>query len=159
MPTSVDRNALALRMISSLPSWGTWASSMREVDTPYGKIGYRQSSIMWILRHHQVAAENQSTTGLASHMGVQNSVITRSCERLEHLGLIARTTDAVDRRRSHVELTDAGVEASVYIENLYLHSIVGAMSELDDDTITELNQAIATLKKIGSHLFGNPPGS
>lgn len=159
MPTPINRNALALTMISSLPSWGTWASSMREVDTPYGKIGYRQASIMWILRHHQVAEENQSTTGLAAHLGIQNSVVTRSCERLEHLGLVERTTDAHDRRRSHVELTAAGAEASKYIEELYLRSIVGAMSEFDDATIEELSRAIITLQRIGGHLFGHPPGS
>lgn len=159
MPTPVDRNALALSMITSLPSWGTWASSMREVDTPFGKIGYRQASIMWILRHHQVAADNQSTTGLAAHLGIQNSVVTRSCERLEQLGLVERTTDEHDRRRSHVELTSAGVEASKYIEELYLHSILGAMSDLDEATIEELSRALITLQRISGHLFQLPPGS
>lgn len=159
MPTPVDRNALALSMITTLPSWGTWASSMREVDTPFGKIGYRQASIMWILRHHQVAADNQSTTGLAAHLGIQNSVVTRSCERLEQLGLVERTTDEHDRRRSHVELTSAGLEASKYIEELYLRSIVGAMADLDDDAVAELSEAVATLQRIGANLFGHPPGS
>lgn len=159
MAESNPRRDLALNMISTLPTWGTWAASMREVDTPYGRVGYRQASIMWAMRYHLVSPEDQSTTGLATYLGIQNSVITRACERLEHLGLVDRTIDATDRRRSHLSLTENGDKASVYIEELYLTSLMKATSELDDDAILELQHAVALLQEIAERTFQNPPGS
>jgi len=152
-------NTLALNMISTLPTWGVWAASLREVTTPHGRIGYRQTSILWALRYKLVPESEQSTTGLAAYLGVQNSVVARSCVPLEQLGLVQRIVHADDRRRSTIVITPEGIEASKYIENLYVRSITNVISQLDDHTIEELQKSTAVLHTILSKLMPSPPGS
>lgn len=159
MPDQDARKALALEMISTLPTWGTWAATMRDVETPHGKVGYRQSSILWILRNELLPPEERSTTGIAAHTRVQNSVVTRACERLEHLGLIQRIVHAEDRRRSTIEITEAGREASIYIERLFTESIVGEMQELDDSEIADLQKSVRHLAAMINKLMLSSPGT
>lgn len=152
---------LALAMVTTLPRWGSWAAYMREVDTPYGRIGYRQTSIMWILRKGTVDGKlnHNTTTGIAAEVGVQNSVITRASEHLEALGLVERTTSTEDRRRSFLTLTENGVQASEYIENIYVTSIREELSKLDDATNLELQSSLKVLHEIITNLTEKPFGS
>ena len=150
---------LAREMISTLPAWGRWAASMRDVETPHGKVGIRQAGILWQLRYETIPPEDRSTTGIAALLGVQNSVITRAAERLEHLGLIVRIVHEDDRRRSTIQITEAGMEVSVYIENLFTHAIVDAMGNLPQQDIDDLQKSIATLANIMDKLLHAPPGS
>lgn len=158
MSDNDHRSQLALKMINTLPQWGFWAASMREVDTPYGRIGYRQASMMWLMRHGQSSGQQCTTTTLASQIGVQNSVITRAGEHLESLGLIKRTVSADDRRRQFLTLTKNGVKASEYIENLYVESISDAMQDIDDDSLTELKAAVDTLDALSLKLIAKSMG-
>lgn len=151
--------ALSLNMVSTLPTWGVWASSLRDVETPHGKMGYRQTSILWTLRYELVPESEQSTTGLATHIGVQNSVITRACEHLEKLGLVERKSHPTDRRRSTIHITENGIEASKYIEKLYIDAITAVISELDDDTIAELERSTRILADVITQLPLAPPGT
>lgn len=160
MTDEASRSELALSMITSLPIWGFWAASMREVDTPYGRIGYRPASIMWHLRKDPDDQKpNHTTTGIAAEIGVQNSVITRASEHLVNLGLVERITSAEDRRRQFLTLTENGVRASEYIEDLYITSIRDAMSDLDDETLTELQSSLDVLNSIIRKLAAKPIGS
>lgn len=159
MSNTDSRTQLAYDMITSLPRWGSWAASMREVDTPYGRIGYRQSSIMWIMRRNQEAGKESITTGIASEIGVQNSVITRAGEHLLQLGLLKRTTSTDDRRRQFLTLTEDGIKASEYIESLYVDSISKALSSYDDGTIDDLSDSVDLLRKVIDALSAKPLGS
>lgn len=132
---------------------------MRDVETPHGKVGLRQASILWQLRYETIAPEDRSTTGIAALLGVQNSVITRAAERLEHLGLIVRIVHEDDRRRSTIQITEAGMEVSVYIENLFTHAIAGAMDDLSRQDVEDLQKSVATLASIMDKLPHIPPGS
>lgn len=161
MTDKVSRSELALNMVTILPRWGSWAAYMSEVDTPYGRIGYRQTSIMWILRKGTIDGKlNHNTSSvIAAEIGVQNSVITRASDHLVHLGLIKRTTSPDDRRRQLLTLTPDGIRASEYIQDLYTTAIQDAMSGLDDDTIVELQGSVEVLSRIISTLISKPLGS
>lgn len=50
----------------------------------------------------------QTHDHLARRLRVSRSVITRTLHRLECAGLVRMTTNAANRRQSHVELSDAG---------------------------------------------------
>lgn len=152
-------HALSLHMVSTLPTWGVWASSLRDVETPHGKMGYRQISILWTLRFKLVPESEQSTTGLAAHIGVQNSVITRACEHLEKLELVKRQTHPTDRRRSTIHITEKGIEASEYVQKLYVDAISDVISELDEETIAELERSTRVLADVINKLRFAPPGS
>jgi len=45
---------------------------------------------------------------LAAYLGMDGAAITRYLDRVEELGLIARTPNATDRRSTHIELTTDG---------------------------------------------------
>lgn len=161
MTDKASRSELALTMVTTLPRWGSWAAYMSEVDTPYGRIGYRQTSIMWILRKGTLDAKSNHNTSsvIAAEIGVQNSVITRASDHLVELGLIERTTSTEDRRRQLLSLTPKGVQASEYIENLYITSIQDAMSDLDDETLTDLQNSLEVLHGVIKKLSTKPIGS
>ncbi len=161
MTDNVSRSELALAMVTTLPRWGSWAAYLSEVDTPYGRIGYRQTSIMWILRKGTVDGKlNHNTTSvIAAEIGVQDSVITRASDHLVHLGLIERITSTEDRRRQLLSLTPKGVQASKYIENLYTTAIQEAMSDLDHETLIELQNSVNVLHGLIKKLAAKPIGS
>lgn len=159
MSNTDSRSQLALTMITHLPRWGSWAASMREVNTPYGRIGYRQASIMWIIRRDQEAGKDSMTTAIASEIGVQNSVITRASEHLEELGLLKRTTATEDRRRQYLTLTEDGFKASEYIEELYVTSIANELNKLDQEEFNTLATAIDTLSALIAKIAAKPLGS
>ena len=159
MGQGISKQQLAQEMISTLPAWGRWAALMRDVETPHGKVGLRQASILWQLRYETIPPEDHSTTGIAALLGVQNSVITRATERLEHLGLIERIVHEDDRRRSTIQITEAGIEVSVYIENLFTNAIAGAMDDLSQQEIDELQKSVAKIHSIMGKLPHIPPGS
>lgn len=161
MADNDKRTDLALSMITSLPRWGSWAASMREVDTPYGRLGYRQTSIMWILRKGTPddAKPTNTTTGIAAEIGVQNSVITRAGDHLESLGLIKRTTSTEDRRRQYLTLTEEGIKASEFVEELYVSSISDAMADVDETEFAELERSVEVLHTIINRLSSKTIGS
>lgn len=159
MSNNDNRSQLAQTMIAHLPRWGAWAASMREVNTPFGRIGYRQASIMWIIRRDQESGKDSMTTAIASEIGVQNSVITRAGEHLEELGLLKRTTATEDRRRQYLTLTEEGVEASEYIEELYVTTIANELNKLDQGDIDNLAEGVETLNKLITKIAAKPLGS
>ena len=159
MSNNDNRSQLAQTMITQLPRWGSWAASMREVDTPYGRIGYRQASIMWILRKDHKAGKDSMTTAIASEIGVQNSVITRAGEHLEELGLLKRTTATEDRRRQYLTLTENGFKASEYIEELYVTSITNELNKLDQGDIDNLAEGVEMLNELIAKIAAKPLGS
>ena len=84
-----ERIELARAIVTSLPKFGSWASTSRQFDTPYGRLGYRRISILWVLRHSMLPEKETTASGLAQRYRVQPSVITRALASLEADGFIA----------------------------------------------------------------------
>ena len=143
-----ERRQLALLMVSSLPKYGTWARGFREFDTPYGRVGFRQLSVLWAIRYNIIPANDVSPSRLASFHGVQPSVMTRALAKLESNGFILRSADPKDARRAVIEITRKGRHLSEYVEDLYLADMVESMSSLDDAQIRDLHTAVETLDSI-----------
>ena len=57
---------------------------------------------------HLLEGGSLSQTELAKRARVENQTMSRTIERLEREGFVARTPDAADRRRQVVARTDAG---------------------------------------------------
>ena len=57
---------------------------------------------------HLLEGGSLSQTELAKRARVENQTMSRTIERLEREGFVARTPDATDRRRQVVARTDAG---------------------------------------------------
>ena len=133
-----DREHLALRMVSVLPRFGMWTATFRNFDTPHGKLGYRQTAILWLLRYEQLPKEELTPTRIAAFHHVQPSVVTRALDKLAAGGYITRTHDEMDRRRIHIAITEKGQEASIYVERLYLDAITDSMVDFDNEQIAGL---------------------
>lgn len=167
-PPSADadpRRALAGRMVRILPAFGQWALAVRDFQTPYGKIGLRQATILYELRHRMIGDGPTTPSAMAEHYGVQPSVITRVLTRLEAGGFITRHPDPTDGRSQRIEITDAGVTISVHIEGLFVASMLDSLTRaLVEDTpagigdadalAADLDRVMALLTAIAGDLDG-----
>lgn len=144
---------LARQILTVLPQFGSWATAIRDFQTPYGKLGYRQLAILWAIRYKLIPDDELSPTSLARHQNVRPSVITRALTRLEEGGFIERAMDLSDRRRINLTLTQAGCDVSIYVEELYLREIVEAMGPLTSRQTTDLLNALSALEGIAGRLL------
>lgn len=139
-------------MVVVLPRFGLWANGFREVDTPYGRIGYRQFTVLWILRN-DVGGEHQITaTRLAEFFDVQPSVMTRALAKLETAGFIQREVDPTDRRRVHIDITDRGRKVSEYIQEVITSDLLDSLASLDNEQVSELERNVDILDRIVDEL-------
>lgn len=150
--TDIDRQRLAARMVIVLPKYGLWANGFRDVVTPHGRVGYRQFIVLWMLRFDVFDAGDVTATRLASYFDVQPSVMTRALAKLELGGLIRRTVDEEDRRRSRIVITDAGRETCEFVLDTITRSLLSSMSFLSDEQAAELENNVEILDQIVNDL-------
>jgi DNA-binding MarR family transcriptional regulator len=139
-------------MVVVLPKYGLWANGFREVATPHGRVGYRQFTVLWMLRFEVIEPEEISATRLAAFFDVQPSVMTRALAKLEMAELIRRTVDLDDRRRARIEITDKGREVSEYVQNVITQDLLASMSFLSNDQVAELERNVELLDQIADDL-------
>lgn len=142
------RADLARQMMRTLPAFGNWANSFRDFETPYGKVGFRQLAILWILRHGLIPEEDISPSRLATYHRVQPSVVTRALDKLEAGGFIVRSVHPADGRRFRITMTAKGREVSEFVERLYVEDMIDSMAFLDDAGIDDLQRNVSTLARI-----------
>lgn len=147
-----SRFTLARTMLNALPRFGQWADTMREFNTPFGTIGYRQASILWVLRYELIPRSEMTPTGFATFFRVQPSVVTRALAKLEHGEFIVRSIDSHDTRVSHIAISPKGTEISVYIEQLYIDDLMQALCSVPDEDIEALHQSVDTLATVADRL-------
>lgn len=143
---------LASRMVQTLPGWGLWAIDVRDFQTPYGSIGFRQASILWVLRTQSITDTERTPTGIAKHFGVQNSAITRAVDKLEQGGYLLREVAFEDRRRHYLVLTQKGADISEWIERLYTAPLQEVLSEMSEEDLEELETQVNVLQRILSRI-------
>lgn len=141
-PTSEQ---LATLMVHTLPGWGLWATDVRDFQTPFGSIGFRQASILWVLRYEELPESERTPTGLARHFGVQNSAITRAVDKLVAGGFVTRMAAPHDRRVQILTITETGQQISVFIEQLYTAPLQGVLEELGEDERSRLSEQLDVL--------------
>jgi DNA-binding MarR family transcriptional regulator len=149
------RVQLARQMITELPRFGTWTRSIRDFTTPYGKLGFRQLGILWALRYKAIPDTELSPTSLATYQQVRPSVITRALTRLEEGGFLERTMDLQDRRRINLTITEKGIEASEYVERLYLDEIARAIGPLTDAELDAMANSVTLITQIVDRLMAS----
>jgi DNA-binding MarR family transcriptional regulator len=146
---------LASLMVTSLPKFGRWAEAIRDYETPWGKVGYRQLELLWCIRHHLAAEGDPTPSALAGYYDIQPSVITRVLARLEAHGFVTRQSDPGDGRRSYIRITDTGVLVSKYVEELYIQEVLAAVAGLEPAALAELQRAVTMLDRISDTLLAS----
>lgn len=147
-----ERRDLALQMVQVLPGFGSWASSIRNFETPFGRIGLRQLSILYIMRYPGAFHADPTPRYLAQTFDVQPSVITRALARLEEHGFIEREQDTVDRRVARLSITEKGREVSSYVEDLFVREMMKSTAVLTADEVDELSGWMTVLAGIRDDL-------
>jgi DNA-binding MarR family transcriptional regulator len=149
------RRELAGQMVRELPRFGRWAVTIRDYETPYGKVGYRQLATLWLIRFHLVPGDDFTPSQLAEHLEVQPSVVTRLLAKLEANGFIERSVDPTDGRSYHVQITEKGLHVSEFVEELYMQELLASIAWLDDAQIAELRRSVNILTGVVARLEAN----
>ncbi|THF57238.1 MarR family winged helix-turn-helix transcriptional regulator [Pseudothauera rhizosphaerae] len=89
-----------------------WRTRLDNRLRPYG-MTQATWRILWLLSQDGAPC-NQSE--LAARLGVENPTLVRTLDRMEQKGWLRRVADSRDRRRKHVEITAAGLEAARRME-------------------------------------------
>lgn len=96
---------------------------------------------------------NASVGQLAEKTAVDRTTLTRTIEKMESDGLIARGVRAENRRITTLNLTPAGQEFFAFILPIVRQKNAEAVAGLSQDEVLAL---IASLKKVVGALGGSP---
>jgi DNA-binding MarR family transcriptional regulator len=144
---------LAYELVLTLPSFGRWVSSIWNSTTPFGQVSHRQVTILWILRkRHYLRGLPATASNFAELLSVRKSVITRVLASLESGGFITRVNVPDDARSQLIEITERGVDLSVYLEKIFLQEMIGSIDFVSDDEIEELFRVLPLLNRLSTNL-------
>lgn len=152
MSDSSKASALATRMVHTLPGWGMWANDLRDFETPYGRVGFRQASVLWVLVNNVLPERSRTPTGIAKHFSVQNSAITRAVDKLELGGYLTRRVSDRDRRVQFLEATERGSNVSDWIQSLYTAPLLRELENLTPAEMESLAEHVEMLYRMISSI-------
>ena len=89
--------------------------------------------------------EGTPSTQLGPNMGMESTSLSRSLNKLEDLGVIERKPDPVDKRKSIIHITEAGLKSREIAKNVVLDFINKVFAKCNDE---ELSVFFNVLKKI-----------
>lgn len=156
MSDSSKASALATRMVHTLPGWGMWANDLRDFETPYGRVGFRQASVLWVLVNEVLPPAHRTPTGIAKHFGVQNSAITRAVDKLILGGYLTRTISDKDHRVHLLEATEHGKNVSDWIQRLYTAPLQEELETLSQKEMDSLATHVELLYRMISRIRDIP---
>ncbi len=98
--------------------------------------------------HYLYQSDDNSLADLAKQLQQSHQLVKQKLPRLIDLGLVTKTQDNNDKRRSIYQLTDQGREqAELLEENSLLHVYEDLSNEIGANLYQVLNDAIESLKQ------------
>ena len=149
---NVTRTRLASELVLVLPSFGRWVSSIRNSDTPFGRMAFRQVEILYIIRKNLLPTDAVTPSDLAEFISVRRSVVTRVLSNLEERGFIERQTSPEDGRSQILRITESGITVSEYIEKIFHDEMLEAIGFLEDDQATRMLTGLDVLRHLSTNL-------
>ena len=86
-----------------------------------------------------------AVSAVAEALGTGRPAASAVIDRLVNLGFVGRAEDATDRRRTNVQLTDAGSELAMKLQRGREDLLSGWLHLLDDDDLSALARGLAAL--------------
>jgi DNA-binding MarR family transcriptional regulator len=142
-PEGVVRQAVDAFWETFPPFWHRVRATIRQSATEQFEISVEQ---FHILRH--IRRGDQSVSLLAEAKNISRAAISQSVNALVNKGLITRTTDSDDRRHVVLSLTESG---NTLLDDIFNHTrqwMMQAFSQLNEQELHTLIQAMAALKKL-----------
>jgi DNA-binding MarR family transcriptional regulator len=146
------REALAEQLVQVLPAFSRWVGSIRNAETPFGRVAYRQVEILYLIRKRRIPTERLSPSFLADLFSVQRSVVTRLLASLETHGFIVRRVDPEDGRSYFIEITAKGIAVSEYIEGIFIQEMLDGIARLGRTQIARLSDDVGLLRQLAIDL-------
>jgi DNA-binding MarR family transcriptional regulator len=120
-----------------------WAQSAMLQDQIKGELSLRQLSALYIIEH-----EPTTPGQLARRLMVTPAVVTGLIDRLERRGFVRRESESEDRRRIHLELTEAGRAAGASVRHELAGYFSCALTGLSDEERDRLSSGLDVLLKV-----------
>jgi len=135
--------AITGQTLDIIPRLNRWAQSAMLQEQIAGELSLRQLSALYVI-------ENESTTPgqLARRLMVTPAVVTGLIDRLERRDFVRRVSETGDRRRIHLELTEAGREAGASVRHELVKLFSCSLSELSDDDLNTLSDGLTILDRV-----------
>lgn len=99
------------------------------------------ASVLYLIRDEATP----TLRSLADRLDVTPTAITSITDRLETLGYVRRVRTSLDRRRTQLEITDAGREISFRIEESFVEDIQAILGSWDEDRLLSIQESARTL--------------
>ncbi len=99
------------------------------------------ASVLYLIRDEATP----TLRSLADRLDVTPTAITSITDRLEALGYVRRVRTSLDRRRTQLEITEAGREISFRIEESFVEDIQAILSAWDEDRLMSIQESARTL--------------
>ncbi len=99
------------------------------------------ASLLYLIRDEATP----TLRSLADRLDVTPTAITSITDRLETLGYVRRVRTSLDRRRTQLEITEAGREISFRIEESFVEDIQAILGAWDEDRLVSIQESARTL--------------
>jgi DNA-binding MarR family transcriptional regulator len=112
----------------------------------YLGLSHAQVGMLHLLYHHNLASVKET----ADYLGVTKSAVTQLADPLVEKGLVARRSDADDRRIVRMSLTQPGAQELKKLAKFKFDGLRAAIESLDDKEIESLRRLVR--KAAGNYL-------
>lgn len=145
---------ITTQALDIIPRLNRWAQSAMLHEQIAGELSLRQLSALYVIEH-----ENTTPGQLARRLMVTPAVVTGLIDRLERRDFVRRVSETGDRRRIHLELTEAGRQASASVHHELVKLFSCSLNELTDDEMATLHEGLTILNRVIGDLEsrGFPP--
>ncbi len=139
MKTEVTED-IARQSLDIIPRLNRWAQSAMLQERIAGELSLRQLSALYVIEH-----ESTTPGQLARRLMVTPAVVTGLIDRLERRGYVRRVSEPGDRRRIHLELTEAGRDAGSSVRAELTELFQCGLVRLDDEQLDSLHRGLVLL--------------
>ncbi len=143
MSDSSRHEVITGQTLDIIPRLNRWAQSAMLQEQIAGELSLRQLSALYVIEH-----ESTTPGQLARRLMVTPAVVTGLIDRLERRDFVRRVSETGDRRRIHLELTDAGREAGASVRQELVKLFSCSLSELTDEEMTTLSEGLTILDRV-----------
>jgi DNA-binding MarR family transcriptional regulator len=142
----------AERLLRLLPRFQRWAATAVQTEGGGLDLSLRQLAVLYLVREGAAFPSE-----LARQLRISPAVVTGLLDRLEQRGYVRRRAEASDRRRLRLELTDAGLTASLAVEQMLSRDVAAQLGHVSSGQLDALALALDLLESVVAGLERTSP--
>jgi DNA-binding MarR family transcriptional regulator len=146
-----DRDALAEAILNA--STALLGIAVRSVSAVSGEVTLVQHRVLVLLHAHDVL----SIGAIAEGLGVDQSVASRHCARLEELGLVDRSRSVRDARTRDVRLTPSGLARVADVRAARRRAVDAVLVHMHDDEAEIVRRSFEAFSRAAELAEGPAP--